>query len=57
METFGYTLLQKPLEALNMVFPNSKLENYFNEKMLLYNNNIKDFIKNINLEFFGDQSK
>jgi hypothetical protein len=49
METFGYTLLQKPLEALNMVFPNTKLENYFNEKMLLYNN-IEDVIKNINLE-------
>ena len=50
METFGYTLLQKPLEALNMVFPNSKLENYFNEKMKLYNNAIQDVIKNINLE-------
>ena len=49
METFGYTLLQKPLEALNMVFPNSKLENYFNEKMELYKN-IQDVIANIDLE-------
>jgi hypothetical protein len=50
METFGYTLLQKPLEALNMVFPNDKLESYFDDKMKLYNNNIQDVIKNINLE-------
>ena len=50
METFGYTLLQKPLEALNMVFPNAKLESYFDDKMKLYNNNIQDVIKNINLE-------
>jgi hypothetical protein len=49
METFGYTLLQKPLEALNMVFPNSKLEAYFDEKMALYEN-IQDVIANINLE-------
>ena len=49
METFGYTLLQKPLEALNIVFPNSKLETYFNEKMALYQN-IQDVITNIDLE-------
>jgi hypothetical protein len=49
METFGYTLLQKPLEALNIVFPNSKLEAYFDEKMALYEN-IQDVIANINLE-------
>ena len=49
METFGYTLLQKPLEALNMVFPNAKLEAYFNEKMELYKN-IQDVIANIDLE-------
>ena len=49
METFGYTLLQKPLEALNMVFPNSKLENYFNEKMELYKS-IQDVIANIDIE-------
>ena len=50
METFGYTLLQKPLEALNIVFPNTNLENYLNEQMNKYNNNIQDVIKNINLE-------
>ena len=50
METFGYTLLQKPLEALNVVFPNSKLENYLDEKLLYYNNSIEDVIINIDLE-------
>ena len=50
MESFGYTLLQKPLESLNMVFPNSKLENYFNEKMILHNNAIQQVLNNINLE-------
>ena len=50
MESFGYTLLQKPLECLNIVFPNSKLENYFNSKMVLHNNNIVEVVKNINIE-------
>jgi hypothetical protein len=50
MESFGYTLLQKPLECLNIVFPNSKLENYFNEKMIYYNNNIVELVANINIE-------
>jgi hypothetical protein len=50
MESFGYTLLQKPLECLNIVFPNNKLENYFNEKMTFYNNNIVELVKNINIE-------
>jgi hypothetical protein len=50
MESFGYTLLQKPLECLNIVFPNSKLENYFDEKMILYNKNIVELVKNINIE-------
>jgi hypothetical protein len=50
MDSFGYTLLQKPLEALNMVFPNSKLEAYFEEKMQYYENNITQLLKNINLE-------
>ena len=50
MESFGYTLLQKPLECLNIVFPNNKLENYFNEKMILYNNNIAELVANINIE-------
>jgi hypothetical protein len=50
MESFGYTLLQKPLECLNIVFPNNKLENYFNEKMTYYNNNIVEVVQNINIE-------
>ena len=50
MESFGYTLLQKPLECLNIVFPNSKLENYFNSKMIYYNNDIVEVVKNINIE-------
>jgi hypothetical protein len=50
MESFGYTLLQKPLECLNIVFPNNKLENYFNEKMTYYNNNIVAVVQNINIE-------
>ena len=50
MESFGYTLLQKPLECLNIVFPNNKLENYFNEKMIYYNNNIVELLANINIE-------
>uniref|UniRef100_A0A6C0H4E6 Helicase ATP-binding domain-containing protein n=1 Tax=viral metagenome TaxID=1070528 RepID=A0A6C0H4E6_9ZZZZ len=50
MESFGYTLLQKPLECLNIVFPNSKLENYLNEKMIYYNNNIVEVVQNINIE-------
>jgi hypothetical protein len=50
MESFGYTLLQKPLECLNIVFPNNKLENYFNEKMIYYNNNIVELVANINIE-------
>ena len=50
MESFGYTLLQKPLECLNIVFPNYKLENYFNEKMVYYNNNIVEVVQNINIE-------
>ena len=25
MEAFGYTLLQRPLEALNMVYPDTQL--------------------------------
>ena len=50
MESFGYTLLQKPLECLNIVFPNSKLENYLYEKMIFYNNNIVEVVQNINIE-------
>ena len=50
MESFGYTLLQKPLECLNIVFPNSKLEIYFNAKMIYYNNNIVEVVQNINIE-------
>jgi len=50
MESFGYTLLQKPLEALNIVFPNPKLETYFDEKLAYYESNIAELIKNINLE-------
>ena len=50
MESFGYTLLQKPLEALNIVFPNQKLESYFAEKMAYYENNIAELITNINIE-------
>jgi hypothetical protein len=50
MESFGYTLLQKPLECLNIVFPNIKLENYYNEKMIFYNNNIVELVQNINIE-------
>jgi hypothetical protein len=37
METFGYTLLQTPLEALNIVYPNTEMDN------------IQD-VKNINTE-------
>ena len=50
MESFGYTLLQKPLECLNVVFPNNKLETYFNDKMIYYNNNIVEVVQNINIE-------
>lgn len=50
MDSYGYTLLQKPLEALNIVFPNSKLETYFEEKMASYENNIAQVLENINLE-------
>ena len=50
MESFGYTLLQKPLECLNIVFPNSKLEKYLYEKMILHNNNIVEVVQNINIE-------
>ena len=50
MESFGYTLLQKPLECLNIVFPNSKLENYLIDKMSNYNNNIVEVVQNINIE-------
>ena len=50
MESFGYTLLQKPLECLNIVFPNNKLETYFNAKMVSYNNNIIEVVQNINIE-------
>ena len=50
MESFGYTLLQKPLECLNIVFPNSKLENYLAEKMIYYSNNIVEVVQNINIE-------
>ena len=50
MESFGYTLLQKPLEALNMVFPNSKLENYLNEQMIKYDNSLEKVIENLNLD-------
>ena len=50
MESFGYTLLQKPLECLNIVFPNSKLENYLADKMSLYSNNIVEVVQNINIE-------
>ena len=50
MDSFGYTLLQKPLEALNIVFPNSKLESYFEEKMAYNEHNITQLLENINLE-------
>ena len=30
MESFGYTMLQKPLQALNMVYPNKGLDNNTN---------------------------
>lgn len=29
MESFGYTLLQRPLEALNIVYPSKKLDMYY----------------------------
>jgi hypothetical protein len=32
MEAFGYTLLQNPLEALNMVYPNEQLDEYAKTK-------------------------
>ena len=28
MESFGYTLLQKPLEGLNIIYPYNKLDEY-----------------------------
>ena len=31
MEDFGYTLLQKPLESLNIVYPSFSLDEYINE--------------------------
>ena len=50
MDSFGYTLLQKPLEALNIVFPNSKLELYFEEKMAYNEQNLTQLLETINLE-------
>ena len=50
MDSFGYTLLQKPLEALNIVFPNSKLELYFEEKMAYNEHNLTQLLETINLE-------
>ena len=50
MDSFGYTLLQKPLEALNIVVSNTKLETYFEEKMTFYEQNITQLLENIDLE-------
>jgi hypothetical protein len=50
MDSFGYTLLQKPLEALNIVFPNSKLESYFEEKLAYNEHNITQLLETLNLE-------
>ena len=42
MESFGYTLLQRPIEALNIVYPNEKFDNYINGSS--ENFNIKELV-------------
>ena len=42
MESFGYTLLQRPIEALNIVYPNEKFDNYINGTS--ENFNIKELV-------------
>ena len=48
MESFGYTLLQKPLLALNMVYPYSKLDEAnptFDSKTLIGSTGLKRIVK------------
>lgn len=50
MEKFGYTMLQRPLEALNIVYPHSKLEledegTQINPKELVGKNGLKRIMK------------
>ncbi len=48
MDSFGYTILQKPLQALNMVYPNKILESdkkTFDSKILLGSEGLKRCMK------------
>lgn len=49
MDSFGYTILQKPLQALNMVYPNKLLDNAekqnFDPKILLGSDGLKKTMK------------
>ena len=62
MESFGYTLLQRPIEALNIVYPNEKFDNYINGTSENFNikelvgkqglNNIMSYMMNNLLNYF-----
>jgi len=49
MDSFGYTILQRPLQALNMVYPNKLLDNgtnqSFDSKILLGSEGLKKTMK------------
>ena len=42
MESFGYILLQKPLEALNIVYPSKRIDELIETKN--YNFDSKEFV-------------
>jgi hypothetical protein len=46
MDTFGYTLLQQPIESLNIVFPSSEFDNMTQEITNIEENQRAEIIKN-----------
>lgn len=47
MDSIGYTLLQRPIEALNIVYPNEKFDEYLNGKIDSFN--VKELVGKLGL--------
>ena len=44
MEAFGYTMLQRPLEALNMIYPHSQLDTFLSDPNEKINVNVRELV-------------
>ena len=52
MNTFGYSLLQRPLESLNIVYPNKSFEKIFKELSELSKSEIEVEIKKQYIQYY-----